>query len=381
MKSKYIFGLVIGGTLLITTSCNDFLDYQPQGLLSSENVKSASAVESLVTAAYAGIGNDDMIGPMTSMWVYGSVRSDDAYKGGGGVSDVAEVDFYEHYNLTRPDLGLMHPFTWENFYKAISRANAALTSLNALTDAEFPLRKKARQAEMRFLRGHSHFMLKMLFKNVPYVDENLSSDDILKESNVRYNNDELWNKIGEDFQFAVDNLPQKQAQIGRANKMSAAAYLAKLRLFQAYEQDANHKVTGINKNRLQEVVTLAQQVISSGQYSLQPDFAENFIAETENGPESIFAIQYSINDGTAVGRISYVTGLITRTARRNMAAADFTSPARTWPILTKQTQTGYRKWMVSMIRMWISIPIRSIPAWTTPSESMVTRTNMTTPNR
>lgn len=308
MKSKYIFGLIASGTLLITTSCNDFLDYQPQGLLSSENVKSASAVESLVTAAYAGIGNDEMIGPMTSMWVYGSVRSDDAYKGGGGVSDVAEIDFYEHYNLTRPDFGWMHPYTWENFYKAISRANAALASLNTLTDEAFPLRS-TRIAEMRFLRGHSHFMLKMLFKNVPYIDEKLSSDDILKESNVRYNNDELWNKIGEDFQFAVDNLPQKQAQIGRANKLSAAAYLAKLRLFQAYEQDANHKVTGINKNRLQEVVTLTQQVIASGQYSLQPDFAENFIAETENGPESIFAIQYSINDGTATGRLSYVTGL------------------------------------------------------------------------
>jgi hypothetical protein len=308
MKTKLIYSLIAASALLTATSCKDFLDYEPKGLLSSDNIKSASGAESLVTAAYAGVGNDDMVGPMTSMWVYGSVRSDDAYKGGGGVSDVAEIDFYEHYNLTRPDLGLMHPYTWENFYKAISRANAALNSLSTLTDAEYPL-KKERQAEMRFLRGHSHFMLKMLFKNVPFITEDLTSDQILLESNVKYTNDELWNKIGEDFQFAVDNLPAKQAQIGRANKMSAAAYLAKLRLFQAYEQDASHKVTSINKTRLQEVVTLTQQVISSGQYSLQPDFAENFIAETENGPESIFAIQYSINDGTAVGRISYVTGL------------------------------------------------------------------------
>jgi hypothetical protein len=308
MKTKLIYSLIAASALLTATSCKDFLDYEPKGLLSSDNIKSASGAESLVTAAYAGVGNDDMVGPMTSMWVYGSVRSDDAYKGGGGVSDVAEIDFYEHYNLTRPDLGLMHPYTWENFYKAISRANAALNSLSTLTDTEYPL-KKERQAEMRFLRGHSHFMLKMLFKNIPYITEDLTSDQILLESNVKYTNDELWNKIGEDFQFAVDNLPAKQAQIGRANKMSAAAYLAKLRLFQAYEQDANHKVTSINKTRLQEVVTLTQQVITSGQYSLQPDFAENFIAETENGPESIFAIQYSINDGTAVGRISYVTGL------------------------------------------------------------------------
>ena len=308
MNNKVKFSLLIAAGLFITTSCKDYLDYQPQGLLSADNIKSAAGADALATAAYAGIGNDDMIGPMTSMWVYGSVRSDDAYKGGGGVGDVSDIDFYEHYNLTRPDMGWMHPFTWENFYKAISRANAALTSLNTLTDAEFPL-KKTRQAEMRFLRGHAHFMLKMLFKNIPYITETMSSDDILKESNVNYKNDELWNKIAEDFQFAIDNLPNKQAQLGRANKISASAYLAKLRLYQAYEQDDTHKVVNINKTRLQEVVTLTQQVISSGQYSLQPDFAENFIAETENGPESVFAIQYSINDGTAVGRISYVTGL------------------------------------------------------------------------
>jgi starch-binding outer membrane protein, SusD/RagB family len=308
MNNKVRFSLLIAAGLFITTSCKDYLDYQPQGLLSADNIKSAAGADALATAAYAGIGNDDMIGPMTSMWVYGSVRSDDAYKGGGGVGDVSDIDFYEHYNLTRPDMGWMHPFTWENFYKAISRANAALTSLNTLTDAEFPL-KKTRQAEMRFLRGHSHFMLKMLFKNIPYITEAMSSDDILKESNVKYKNDELWNKIAEDFQFAIDNLPNKQAQLGRANKISASAYLAKLRLYQAYEQDDTHKVVNINKTRLQEVVTLTQQVISSGQYGLQPDFAENFIAETENGPESVFAIQYSINDGTAVGRISYVTGL------------------------------------------------------------------------
>ncbi|HEX9957755.1 MAG TPA: RagB/SusD family nutrient uptake outer membrane protein, partial [Fibrella sp.] len=116
MKNKLTYSVLLAG-LLVTSSCKDYLDYQPQGLLSSETIQSASGADALVTAAYAGIGNDDMIGPMTSMWVYGSVRSDDAYKGGGGVGDVAEVDFYEHYNLTRPDMGLMHPYTWENFYK------------------------------------------------------------------------------------------------------------------------------------------------------------------------------------------------------------------------------------------------------------------------
>ncbi len=86
-------------------SCNDdFLEYEPKGVLSSDNVAAAENIEGLVTAAYAGIANDEMIGPITSSWVYGSVRSDDAYKAGGGVSDVIDINFLEQYNLAQLSL-------------------------------------------------------------------------------------------------------------------------------------------------------------------------------------------------------------------------------------------------------------------------------------
>ncbi len=309
MKNKLINGALVLG-LCMSTACKDYLEYQPKGVLSTDQVTTAANAEALVTAAYAGIGNDDMIGPMTSMWVYGSVRSDDSYKGGGGVADVPDINFYEQYNLTQPQQGngWMHPYTWENFYRAISRANFALRTLNNLPEADFAS-KTTRQAELRFLRGHSHFMLKMLFKHIPYIHENLSNDEILKVPNRQYTNDELWNKIAEDFQFALDNLPESQPEVGRANKFAAAAYLAKLRLYQAYQQDESHRVTAINPARLQEVVSLTQLVINSGKYRLQPDFAENFLDGFDNSPESVFAIQYSINDGTSLGRISTVTGL------------------------------------------------------------------------
>ena len=310
MKINYLLSclLIAGGSLL--TACSDFLEYQPQGTLSSDNVKSAENADALVTAAYASLGNGEMIGPIASMWVYGSVRSDDAYKGGGGVADLEDINFYEQHNLTQPQQGggFYHPYTWENYYKSISRANVALRSISDLTDAGFPL-KKVRQGELRFLRGHAHFMLKMLFKNVPYVDETLSNDQILTVSNRALTNDQLWDKIATDFQFAVDNLPETQTQVARANKLSAAAYLAKLRLYQAYEQDDNNKVTGINRPKLEEVVKLAGMVISSGKYNLQPDFAENFLPEFDNGVESVFAVQYSINDGTTVGRLNFEDGL------------------------------------------------------------------------
>lgn len=302
---KYKIIAVYFLSIAFLASCNkDFLEYEPKGVLSSENVATAENAEALVVAAYAGIANDEMIGPLTHQWVYGSVRSDDAYKGGGGRGDVDVVDKYEQYNLTVADMGdWMTPRTWTNHYKAISRINFALSVINKIPDGEYD-NKTIRQAELRFLRAHSHFMLKQLFKKVPYITEDLSQEDILKTSND-LSNEELWNVIAEDFLFAYDNLPQSQEQVGRADKNAAAAYLAKLRLYQAYEQNDTHQVTSINQQRLQEVIDYADDVIGS----LEADYGNNFLDGYDNGPESIWAAQFSINDGTEVGRVSFVTGL------------------------------------------------------------------------
>ena len=296
------------GLIFFSTSCQeDLVEYTPTGVLSSADLTSPNAIEGLVTSAYAAIGNGDMIGPIYSMWAYGSVRSDDAYKGGGGTGDVGPVDALEHYNLVVPTEGWFITRTWQNLFKSVSRANVALRAVNSLDEKNFP-NKKVRIAELRFLRAHSYFTMKILYKNIPVFDETATDEEILKTSNV-LKNDESWNKIAADFQFAIDNLPISQTELGRANKTAAQAYLAKLRLYQAYEQDDNNKVVNVNKTRLQEVVTLTQAVISSGKYALNADIADNFLPETENSKESIFAIQFTINDGTTSGRMSYENGL------------------------------------------------------------------------
>jgi hypothetical protein len=307
MKKIILTALITSG-LLIFGSCKKALDFTPKGTLSAADLTSPSAVEGLVTAAYASIGNGDMIGPIYSNWAYGSVRSDDAYKGGGGTGDVGEIDAMEHYNLVTPNIGAFVTRTWQNLYKSIGRANVALRAVNSLNETVFT-QKKVRQAELRFLRGHSYFLLKRLYKNIPIFDETLSSENVLKVSN-NLSNDDSWNKIAADFQFAIENLPASQNDLARANKTAAQAYLARVRLYQAYVQDATtHKVTSINAARLQEVVTLTQAVIASGKYSLSADIADNFLAEKENGPETVFAIQFTINDGTTSGRMSFEDGL------------------------------------------------------------------------
>jgi hypothetical protein len=124
-------------------------------------------------------------------------------------------------------------------------------------------------------------------------------------------NDSLWEKIAGDFQTAVNDLPLSQpGDPGRANQLAAKAYLAKIRLYQAYTQDDNYTVTGIDPTKLQDVVSLTNDVINSGVYSLNDEFAYNFLDGHDNGPESIFSIQFSINDGTSIGgRLSMATSL------------------------------------------------------------------------
>ena len=135
MKKAIIFSISITAMFFINSCSEEFLDYIPTGVLSESNVATAENAESLLIAAYAGVMNDDMRGTVTSQWMYGSVRSDDAYKGGGGVGDVSFGHEFEVYYLTTPEYGadFFMPRTWKNYYNAISRINVALNVINDIT--------------------------------------------------------------------------------------------------------------------------------------------------------------------------------------------------------------------------------------------------------
>ncbi len=305
--------ILLAAAILFSMGCKKYLDYKPQGALSAADLTSPTAADGLATAAYADIANDWWDAPITSMWEYSSVRSDDAYKGGGDIGDQQQMDKYEQFYLVNSsnngagDFGF--PGTWIRAYGAISRINNALRALNSLSDADFPQRT-TRIGEMHFLRGHMFFLLKVLFRNIPWFDETLTNDQILQVSNT-VSNDSLWEKIAGDFQIAINDLPETQpGEPGRANQLSAKAYLAKVRLYQAYVQDNDYNMVSIDQAKLQEVVSLTNDVINSGLYALNPDFAYNFLDGHDNSPESVFAIQYSINDGTAIGgRLGMSTSL------------------------------------------------------------------------
>lgn len=288
-------------------SCGKFLNVPPKGVVGADDLNTPENVEKLVIAAYASLGNDHWEVPYTSAWVYGSVRSDDAYKGGLGTADQGEFTQYEVFSTIQENQSRGN-LLWTRLFMGVQRANLALKGINKLSDADYPA-KALRRAEMRFIRGHFYFLLKSHFKKVPYIDEVVSADSINTVSNVQYTNDELWNVIAADFKEAAASLPPQAEQLGRPNTYTAKVYLAKVRLYQAYEQDEQNNVTRINADRLNEVVTLTNEVIGAGKYGLSDDYAKNYLWQFENGKESLFAVQRSLNDGSEVGRIDMSTAL------------------------------------------------------------------------
>lgn len=298
--------LVLALVLALISCGSEFLEYSPKGVVSDQDLEDPANIELLVNAAYASLGNDDAhrFGlSHTTNWLWGSVRSDDAYKGGQGQTDQSGLDRLERFTPILVDQEQIHR-PWLRFYEAIERANLAIRTLNLHSEDALP-NKQQRIAEMRFLRGHHYFRLIKFWKNVPWIDENTERNEYNLISNRQYTRDELYDKIAEDFQFGMNILPEFQNDLGRASAVAAASYLAKTRLYQAYEQDEQHNVVTINTKRLEEVVELIDYVINSGKHSLNDDFAENWLPEFQNSAESVFAIQFSQDDGTSNGRRNF----------------------------------------------------------------------------
>ena len=147
------------------------------------------------------------------------------------------------------------------------------------------------------------------------MNSNLTVEDYNNLSNTEYTNDEGWQLIINDLEDAYKVLPAKQKEVGRPSKAAAAAFLTKAYLYKAYHQDnaQSNEVTSISADDLKKVVEYSDPAIyQAGGFDLEADFHNNFRPETqyENGVESIWAIQYSMNDGTKLGNLNWSYGLI-----------------------------------------------------------------------
>lgn len=283
MKKLIIFALF--ATVGINFSCSEsFLQVEPQGAASLTSLANKNGVNALLIGAYSlmdgvGAGNTGRQSTISN-YVFGGITSGDAVKG-TDAGDQPEQSFIEQFTWFAENTYFNGK--WQHTYDGVARANEAILlsknpDVKDMTDAE----KTQVVAEARFLRGHYHFEGKKMWNMIPYIDENTYKRDDPSSTKVA-NDKDIWPNIEEDFKFAAANLPATQSQKGRATKWAAMAYLAKAYMFQKKYSLAKPLLLDILQNSGKKLVA---------------DYHDNYRNTTNNNTESIFEVQFSVNDGS-----------------------------------------------------------------------------------
>lgn len=283
----YIKGWTVLLILLLSmTSCNDFLNLAPQGIATDQNFYNdpENAVLS-VNAVYEAMTRGEGQSPFGWLahnyeFMFGDILSDDAAKG-STPGDYLEIKQMEEWqNQTNSGIAAA---TWTNQFRGIFRANQVLLNLpNATIDEVLKARL---MGEAHFLRGYYYFYLAKVFGGAPIFENGLAPEDI--PSVQRATVAETFAFAEKEFRAAIEGLPAKSsyatADMGRATKGAAQAYLSRIIMYQIG--------LGINNHNWQEVFDLSLAVVSSNEYALESNYAQIFEEEGENGIESIFEIQ------------------------------------------------------------------------------------------
>ncbi len=190
--------------------------------------------------------------------------------------------------------GFINTF-WLNTYKAISRANLIIHSLDRASGSLTQLQMDRYLAEARFLRASQYSRLLSRFGNIVYTEKPLDIGEALelRQSPPQ----EVLQKIYEDFDFAAAHLKENYtaSELKRATKGAALAMKARIALQTGDWSTAR---------------TAAKACIDLDIYRLHPDFGDLFLTKTKNSIETIFGLPRSISlNVTLTGRQDYVPRL------------------------------------------------------------------------
>ena len=297
--------ILVAVSLFSVTSCDSFIEVEPEGVIDEQ--LAMENPDKMVTAAYAMLGDCWYTYPF-NLWPYGDVASDDCLKGGSGTTDTGyhPMEIWSTLTSTPGEFDEL----WYRLYCAISRCNRALVSVAEYGEDKLGAETaKQRDAEVRFLRAHFYFKLLTMFRQIPWIDEEVYKNNAQEQTrNDEFTYEQIFQKIIDDFKVAYDVLPAEQQDGGRVNKIAAASYLAKCYLTLAWGDgyEATNGVSHINQDYMNKVVEYTD-VVKSSKYGYLEDFGDIFLPEYKNSKESIFAVQCSDykDDNTTFGRANW----------------------------------------------------------------------------
>jgi hypothetical protein len=290
--------LLVGTACLVLATgavygCSDFLSSSatPQGTLDEGTLANRAGVEATLIGAYRPLDCTNTSGAWgcaASNWVWGTVTSDDSYKGSTG-SDQPPINDIEGYHWGTANAEDYLNQKWSHVYEGVVRSNAALRLVKQViagSPGEFSVADaNSIVGEAMFLRAHYHFEAYRMWGNIPYYFED--DTDFRKANSTSA---EVIAFLLADLDSASKLLPAapRNGQKGRATSWAAKAYKGRVQVYAGQWAAA---------------VTTLSDVRLNGPYALEASFDRVWtgFSDFANGKETILAFQASANDGEPDG--------------------------------------------------------------------------------
>jgi len=278
MKKLIILAII---PFLFTTCSKEFLELNPLvGSTEANFYQTAGDAQAAIIACYnplqqevTPIQGSNQLAPHFR-WYFGDVVSDDSDKGGSGDGDEPELFLFENFQGTSNSKLCLGE--WQNAYQVIAYCNIALEKIPEI-DMDEDLKNRF-LGEAQFIRAYGYYTLVTMFGGVPLITETLAPSEYQQP---RATANEIWALIESDLNSATNRLPLRSqlslSEIGRATSGAAWSLLGKAHMYQ---------------REFQAAFDAFEEVINSTEYFLDPSYENVFTLAGENGPGSIWEIQY-----------------------------------------------------------------------------------------
>lgn len=299
MKTNIVkfLSIVLIPCSMLFSGCKDYLtEIEPGTTLLEDFYTSTDAAVQNVTGCYVPL-MWEFSNTYLSEWFIGDIASDDAIKGGGSTTDMADAYDIENWRTTSQNTLLLQFYRAQ--YQGIGRCNLALEYIGKTAigiDEKFTEDMKNRLlGEVYFLRAYYYFRLVRVYAGVPMPLKVLRSSEDWGMPRASVN--DIYNQILADLEMANKYLWKKskynEADLGRATKGAAQAMLMKTNLYMASPYWQNYGITKTPAQCYTDAKAWGDSIIASGEYNLCPNYEDNFTVAGENGIESVFEIQYA----------------------------------------------------------------------------------------
>ncbi len=269
-------------TLLATVfaaSCSDFLDKYPSDSVDTETTVTDEVAVALTNACYRTLQSSNMYN--MRIWGLDIVAGNSEVGAGGGTDGIETIQAANFTTQSDNDMAL---YMWRSPWVGIGQCNIVLTSVPDADEVSDEVKNQC-MGEAYFLRAHYYYILARLYGGVPLRLEPYNPGE--STAIARNTLDETYEQIISDIENAIELLPVKSDygsdNVGRACKEAAWAMLADVYLTLAPN----------NSSYYQEVVTLCDLITAEGYDLTQCAYEDNFDATINNGPESLFEVQFS----------------------------------------------------------------------------------------